>query len=252
MGQNLIAYKYDTDKSQLYLNNYERYFQSLANQDVKLLEIGINKGGSLLMWRDFFRNGKIIGLDLNQVDIDDPTGKISVYQGDQRDPDLLDRIGAECAAEGFDIIIDDASHIAEFTKISFWHLFDNHLKPGGIYIIEDWRTGYWDAWQDGGKYGATNTSGALPLPFFSMAKKRDKSLFPSHSYGMVGLVKQLVDELGMDAITNPARNGLSSQRFPKFQRMEICPGQVFVVKATKQDHDLVDEQLRGVPEDNEK
>ena len=58
MGQNLIAYKYDTDKSQLYLNNYKRYFQSLADQDVKLLEIGINKGGSLLMWRDFFRNGK--------------------------------------------------------------------------------------------------------------------------------------------------------------------------------------------------
>jgi hypothetical protein len=63
---------------------------------------------------------------------------------------------------------------------------------------------------------------------------------------MVGLIKQLMDELGMDAITNPARNGPSPQRFSKFQRMEICPGQVFIFKATKQDDDLVAEQLHGV------
>ena len=246
MRQTLIAYKYDTDKSQLYLNNYERYFQSIADQNVKLLELGIDKGGSLLMWRDFFQNGRIVGLDLEYFDVDDPKGKIKVYQGDQRDVNLLSRIGGECAPEGFDIIIDDASHIAEFTKISFWHLFDNHLKPGGIYVIEDWRTGYWDAWPDGKKYKQPNPEKASSFRLFRK-EKRDKSLFPSHSYGMVGLVKQLVDELGMDAITNPARNGLSPQRFPKFQRMEICPGQVFIVKAAKQDHDLIAEQLRGAP-----
>jgi hypothetical protein len=68
--------------------------------------------------------------------------------------------------------------------------------------------------------------------------------FPSHDYGMVGLVKQLIDELGMDAITNPQRNGPPPQRFPKFQRMEVCPGQVFIVKATEQDIELVADSLR--------
>ena len=68
--------------------------------------------------------------------------------------------------------------------------------------------------------------------------------FPSHDYGMVGLVKQLIDELGMDAITNPQRNGPPPQRFPKFQRMEVCPGQVFIVKATEQDNELIAESLR--------
>lgn len=247
MGAGLIAYEYDTDKSQLYLNNYERYFRSLADRDVRLLELGVRKGGSLLMWRDFFRNGRIAGLDLEYVDVHDPTGRIQVYQGDQRDLKLLDRIGAEYATEGFDIIIDDASHIAEFTKISFWHLFDNHMRPGGVYIIEDWRTGYWDAWPDGKNYEPSSSRKVSSFPFFFWKRKKDYSLFPSHSYGMVGLVKQLMDELGMDAITNPARNGLSPQRFPKFSRMEICPGQVFIVKATKQDHDLVAEQLRGAP-----
>jgi hypothetical protein len=66
----------------------------------------------------------------------------------------------------------------------------------------------------------------------------------SHDYGMVGLIKQLIDELGMDAITNPDRNGSPPQRFPKFQRMEVCPGQVFIVKTTEQDHALLAESLR--------
>ena len=246
MEQSLIAYQYNTDKSQLYLNNYERHFGHIADQEIKLLELGIHKGGSLLLWRDFFRNGTVVGLDLQHVNIDDPTGRIHVYQGDQRDLNLLDRMATECASDGYDIIIDDASHIAAFTKISFWHLFDNYLKPGGSYVIEDWRVGYWERWPDGLKYESQTSTRTWPHRLLQLRKH--KSPFPSHTYGMVGLVKQLMDELGMDAITNPARGGFSPQRLPKFQRMEVCPGQVFIVKATKQDHKLIAEQLHGVPE----
>jgi hypothetical protein len=220
---------------------------------------------------------------LDPVVIDDPTGRIITYQGDQTDLALLDRIAIECAPDGLDIIIDDASHIAECTKISFWHLFDNHLKPGGYYVIEDWRVSYWEAAPDGGKYEWPNSTPSRSPQFSTIAqaeqtfpdhadrlarlakkmldrigtdtitkaaarqyrKVRYKSRrFPSHDYGMVGLVKQLIDELGMDAITNPQRNGPPPQRFPKFQRMEVCPGQVFIVKATEQDHELVAESLR--------
>jgi spermidine synthase len=52
-------------------------------------------------------------------------------------------VARKTAPEGFDIIIDDASHFGDLTKIAFWHLFDNHLKPSGLYVIEDWGTGYW-------------------------------------------------------------------------------------------------------------
>ncbi len=69
--------------------------------------------------------------------------------------------------------------------------------------------------------------------------------FPSHCFGMVGVIKELVDELGMDMITNPARNGLSPQRYPKFRKMQVSPGQVFVVKATERDHELIAEQFKG-------
>jgi hypothetical protein len=125
------------------------------------------------VWRDYFRNGHIIGLDLERVDIDDQTSSIHTYQGDQRDLNLLDRIRAERAPEGFDVIIDDASHVAEYTKISFWHLFDNHLKSGGIYVIEDWRVGYWEAWPDGAKYESPGQTQAAPA-FFWKRKKTNR------------------------------------------------------------------------------
>jgi len=61
-------------------------------------------------------------------------------------------VARKTAPEGFDIIIDDASHFGDLTKIAFWHLFDNHLKPSGLYVIEDWGTGYWSDWTDGKTY----------------------------------------------------------------------------------------------------
>jgi hypothetical protein len=280
MEQTLVAYQYGAEKHQLYLNHYERHFRHLAECHIALLELGIYRGGSLLQWRDFFRKGQIIGLDLDPVTIDDPTRRIITYQGDQTDLALLDRISSECAPNGFDIIIDDASHIAALTKVSFWHLFDNHLKPGGYYVIEDWRVSYWEASPDGAKYEWPNPTpprlsqtielkSRLPNHADRLAHYIKRLLdavgteaitsaagrlyrnqryrsrrFPSHDYGMVGLVKQLIDELGMDAITNPQRNGPPPQRFPKFQRMEVCPGQVFIVKATEQDNELVAESLR--------
>ncbi len=258
MLEKLTAYEYDTDKNEIYLNNYERYFRSMKDGRINLLELGVFRGGSLLMWRDYFASGVISGVDVNQVSVEDESGRIRIYRGMQQDKDFLDLVAEDSTGgEGFDIIIDDASHIGELTKISFWHLFHFHLKPGGIYVIEDWRTAYWDKFVDGAAYkrpreksdvGPTerikdkirNLSKALPpnsgiqrvvakalgTPKSSPMKKR----FPSHDYGMVGFIKELVDELGMDMITNPSRGYKGKQRMPVFSRMEICPGQVFIVK----------------------
>jgi len=251
--------RYETDKSKLYLQNYEKYFQHLQDKEIILLELGIHKGGSLLLWRDYFANATIVGLDNKPCQLVDPTGRINVYQGLQQDDALLDRIRHETAPDGFDIIIDDASHIGELTSISFWHLFENHLKEGGLYVIEDWRTGYWDAWPDGNQYKQSLNQRGLRKWFLDRVicrKKRSiwgrrlekllyRKQFRSHCYGMVGVIKKLVDELGIDAITNPTRNWLHPQRFPKFRKIEVTPGQVFIIKATKKDRELVAEQVKG-------
>src|ERR1044072_6197395 len=95
---------YDTDKTQNkgYLQHYEEYFAPLYGRDIKLLELGIYHGGSLLLWRDVFEKGTIVGLDLNAVSIEDPSNRIHIYQGEQQDRSLLDQIARECAPDGFD------------------------------------------------------------------------------------------------------------------------------------------------------
>src|SRR6476659_1727571 len=219
----LNANTYDNDKEENwhYLRNYEQYFQPLLEQDVKLLELGIYKGGSLLLWRDYFEKGLIVGLDASPVAITDESQRIRLYQGFQQDTTLLDRIARENAPEGFDIIIDDCSHIGELTRISFWYLFDNHLKPGGLYVIEDWSTGYWDSFFDGVAFKyeprlkfspllfrfrsalAQLQRKAPPLnPILRLGKRLfNKRQFRRHDLGLVGFVKELVDECGMADIT---------------------------------------------------
>lgn len=257
MTKTLDASRYDTDKAihTHYLRNYEDYFKGLLDKDVRLLELGIYKGGSLLLWRDYFERGLIVGLDLNPVRLEDPTGRIRTYRGEQQDTELLDRIARETAPEGFDVIIDDCSHIGELTRASFWHLFDRHLKPGGLYVIEDWSTGYWDTWFDGVGFRPREHAGHNPSLFglrtklahlqntklvgrVPLAKKlivRAKALlnrrqFRRHDYGLVGFVKELVDECGMSDITREDF-GHPPHRPSKFKEMRISPGHVLIIKA---------------------
>src|SRR5258706_2121606 len=75
------ASAYDTDKAKMahYLRNYEEWFAPLWKQPVHLLEIGVHKGGSMFLWRDYFEKGTIVGLDFHSVKLNDPTGRIHLY-----------------------------------------------------------------------------------------------------------------------------------------------------------------------------
>ena len=56
--------------------------------------------------------------------------------GDQKKEEDLARVVSACNGEFYDIIIDDGLHSAEAQQKSLKYLF-RHLKPGGLYIIED-------------------------------------------------------------------------------------------------------------------
>lgn len=227
MRKAIDAKPYDTDKSQtVYLEIYEEFFEPFVDKEMKLLELGVYKGGSLLLWRDYFEKGTIVGLDINPVTIEDPSGRIHVYQGYQQDTKLLDRIAMEQAPEGFDVIIDDCSHIGELTRISFWHLFDNHLKPGGIYAIEDFGVGYLEDWPDGKslELGANDKSSDT-----RPSEVADKKIIPSHMYGMVGFVKELVDACSL--CYTEAHWGGGPKRLSKIARLHISPSLAIAVKS---------------------
>jgi len=223
--------RYDTDKEESgYTSVYEELLRPLLDQDVRLLELGVFKGGSLLLWRDYFARGLISGLDLNTPALDDPSGRIKLFAGRQDDVELLDRIAAEVAPDGFDVIIDDCAHLGTVAETSFWHLFRRHLKPGGIYVVEDWGTGYWSKWPDGEAYQTPRPPrrnqliGLLPTRLRARASRvAGSKRLPSHDAGMVGFVKRLVDECGRHNLT---RYGTESS----FESMMLRTGLVVVRK----------------------
>ncbi len=244
---------YETDKKvhTHYLANFERVFGPWVDKPVKLLELGVKDGGSLQMWRDYFPQGVIAGLDTAAVSIDDPSGRITIYQGEQQDTKLLDRIASECAPDGFDLIVDDASHLGDPSRISFWHLFEHHLVPGGVYVLEDWGVGYWPSCPDGSLLKPRNSSWRAQLRSRIDSAIEERSLtanqervlrrvsreltpkrIRSHDYGMVGLLKEIVDEVGIGDATAPGE-GVSPPRASAISSFEILHGQAFVHKATE-------------------
>jgi SAM-dependent methyltransferase len=234
--------KYDTDKiNHHYLDLYAPMLAPWRDKPVRLLEIGILKGGSLRLWKDYFPQGIIAGIDLTLPADFAPAERIHLFEGSQTDLPFLARVANSVAPEGFDIIIDDASHMGAETKASFWHLIDKHLKPGGLYVIEDWGTGYWDDWPDGRSLDPATyvvSSSRPPALWDRIAVKLHlrkapepsrKDPFPNHSHGMVGFIKQLVDEQGA---SDASRRNLSGtvQRGSRFQSMLIMPSVVFIRK----------------------
>lgn len=233
----LFLEKYDSDKiTNSYLERYDPILEPWLEKKITLLELGVLKGGSLLLWRDYFPLGTIVGIDINLPEEFKPTERIHLFEGSQADPVFLSKVANEIAPDGFDIIIDDASHMGELTKMAFWHLFDNHLKPNGLYVIEDWGTGYWDDWPDGKSFDLESyLRPHAKYGFYSLWLKLAKRLYlktplPCHSYGMVGFVKQLVDEQAANDVT---RTNLKDKpkRGSKFNSITITSSIVFVRKA---------------------
>lgn len=153
-----IAKHYGTDKSadvHNYCEKYEKWFPFNRLEPIKILEIGVLNGESILSWREFYPNSTIIGIDIDQKckQYENTKDKIYVEIGSQNDPNFLKKIVSEYGP--FDLILDDGSHIQKDIICSFEHLFDS-LKSEGIYVVEDSCTSYWEDF--GGKLHGKETS----------------------------------------------------------------------------------------------
>lgn len=130
----------------LYSNLWAPFFRAKKKQ-IKFLEIGVDHGGSLQVWRRYFGDSAIIfGIDINPECIKYDNLFAQVRIGSQTDEVFLKKVIKEMG--GIDIILDDGSHSMRDIRLSLEYLFP-HLNYGGIYVIEDLHTSYWKTFGGG-------------------------------------------------------------------------------------------------------
>ncbi len=127
-----------------YFDIYSKYFERYRDRPITMLEIGVFRGGSLRMWKEYFHpDSTIVGIDIDTScqahEIADQN--VFVRIGSQADPTFLASVNGEFGP--FDIILDDGSHKTHHQIISFGALFRDALKDGGCYMVEDVHTNYW-------------------------------------------------------------------------------------------------------------
>lgn len=139
MSLDEIAIKHITDKSSnghSYCQYYDFLLEHLRYKPINLLEIGIDKGASLLMWKDYFPHGIIHGIDIRGgYEYLEELGGIKTHIVDQSKRGEL-VLFAEQYPNYFDIIVCDGSHMADHDILTFETLFP-YLKSGGYYVLED-------------------------------------------------------------------------------------------------------------------
>jgi len=137
-------------KWEQYLSIYNRLFAPyiLKGKSIKVLEIGILNGGFLQILQKILPKGsKITGLDICEKCAELELDKnINVIIGNIADDEFFNKNFADSK---FDIIIDDASHLCKDVINNFERMFDK-LNEGGLYIVEDCHTSYWQEYYGGG------------------------------------------------------------------------------------------------------
>ncbi len=138
-----------SDKWALYLREYDRLFAPYREQPISMLEIGVQNGGSLEIWSEYFPNAqKFVGCDINpdcaKLTYVDP--RISVIVGDATTPETQAQVLAQSAS--FDLIIEDGSHTSSDIVKAFARYFPA-LKTGGLFVAEDLHCSYWQNYEGG-------------------------------------------------------------------------------------------------------
>lgn len=159
-----LAQIHQTDKygAHFYTPHYQLHLSRFRLKRINFLELGVGGysnplggGHSLRMWKSYFPFAKIASIDIYDKSFHEQN-RIKIYKGSQTDEKILNKIDSE--AGPFDIIIDDGSHVNEHVIKTFEILFPK-LRKGGIYVIEDTQTSYWESY--GGTSNNFNKEGTI-------------------------------------------------------------------------------------------
>lgn len=118
-----------------YLKRYAELFDHRREAVSSVLEIGVQEGGSVRMWEEYFPNATILGLDIDPAYKKHEGGRRIILIGDSTSKGTADIVRAH-HPDSFDLVIDDGSHHPA-DQVSTFETFFPLVKKGGMYAIED-------------------------------------------------------------------------------------------------------------------
>jgi SAM-dependent methyltransferase len=136
----------DKDTSHSYTGAYDEILTPYESREITFLEVGVNYGGSYLLWKDLLPKAKFA-----LVDISDRRTKKILENTDKKTTNffLMDAYTSQSVEtlkknypEGFDVIIEDGPHTPE-TQAYFVKNYLQLLKKGGVMVIEDLAADSW-------------------------------------------------------------------------------------------------------------
>lgn len=123
-----------------YFDAYHRHFARFRGTAPVVIEFGVNQGGSLRMWRDYFGpEAQIHGVDIDPrcAELEEPGTRIHI--GDQEDRAFLASVMDETGP--VDVLIEDGGH--EFgQQIATFEVCYPRMAGNGVFLIEDLHTSY--------------------------------------------------------------------------------------------------------------
>ena len=177
------------DKWEPYFEAYHRHFSKFRGKPVTFVEVGVQSGGSALMWRWYFGEYfRYIGVDINPNVKKFESDWATIVIGDQSSETFWEEFKTKFP-EKVDIFLDDGGHTMEQQIVTISSMY-THVKHGGVYVCEDLATSYEV------EFGGT--------PDFQMC--------PVKSGTAVGFAKSFVD--------------LVNANFIDTERLDIASGQI--------------------------
>ena len=187
----------------IYFEELDTWVRNNSGKPIHLLEIGVQRGGSLALWRSFLGEKAVIfGVDNDPACAgrDSPHGTVRI--GSQDDVHFLRAVVAEMG--GIDFVIDDGSHVSRDVITSLKTLFPL-LNVGGTYIVEDLHTSYWPSWG-----GGLRRRGSSMEVLKSLADNLHRPYFHSQSLGLMDESAGLISLKFVDSMC-VMRKGLVSE-----------------------------------------
>jgi hypothetical protein len=192
-----------------FAQHYQKHFAPLSRKKLNILEIGVggyddstSGGDSLRMWKTYFPNSNIYGIDIvEKQGLEEE--RIKIFKGSQTDEAFLKEVINETGE--LDIIIDDGCSINEH-RIKTFNILFPFLKDGGIYAEENTHISYWPSlgsnWSEKGEKSVylancINVGGSIDL---------------NASHTIMAMYKRLADGLNYEEFLNP---GYSPSYFDK-------------------------------------